>query len=169
MKIRLARNADCPLLPPIEASAGGAFAAIGMHDVAESAVPPAEAWEPYCASETLWVAVDEADRPYGFLASGVQDDFLFIYELAVAHDRQRQGAGRALLAAAEAKARALRLGHVYLTTFRDVPFNGPYYAGLGYQPVDEAELPGLLRPVLDAERRRFPEPDRARWAMRKAV
>lgn len=168
-QVRLATNADCRLLPAIETSAGRSFADIGMHDVAGETVPPAEAWEPYCESATLFVAVDEADRPFGFLASGPHGDILFIYELAVEYGRQRQGAGRALLAAAEVKAKALGLSAVYLTTFCDVPFNGPYYAGLGYVVVADTDLPGSLRPVLDAERRRFPEPDRARCAMKKAV
>jgi N-acetylglutamate synthase-like GNAT family acetyltransferase len=169
MRIRLAANHECRLLPEIEASAGKAFADIGMHDVAGEAAPPADAWEPHCASQTLWVAVDEADRPFGFLAAGVHPDLLFIYELAVAHDHQRQGAGRALLAAAEAGARALGLPAVYLTTFCDVAFNGPYYAGLGYEAVADADLPSALRPVMDAERRRWVEPDRRRCAMRKRV
>ncbi len=168
-QVRLATNADCKLLPDIETSAGQSFADIGMHDVAGGSAPPPEAWEPYCESATLFVAVDKTDRPFAFLASGAHGDILFIYELAVEYGRQRQGAGRALIAAAEVKAKALGLSAVYLTTFCDVPFNGPYYARLGYAVVDDADLPGSLRPVMDAERRRFPEPDRARCAMKKPV
>ncbi len=169
MRIRQATNADCGLLPAIEQSAGRAFADLGMDDVANEPLPPAEAWEPYCESQTLWVAVDEADRPFGFLASGVQGDLLFIYELAVAHGRQRQGAGGSLIATAEAAARALGLKSVFLTTFCDVPFNGPYYARLGYAMVGDAALSPTLQTVMTAERRRWPEPDRLRCAMRKLL
>lgn len=169
MRVRLAGNHECVLLPAIEMSAGEAFADIGMHDVAGDSTPPADAWEPHCASQTLWVAVDEADRPFGFLASGVQADILFIYELAVARDRQRQGAGRALIAAAEKGAKTLGMRAVYLTTFCDVPFNGPYYRELGYAVVADADLPPVLKPVMDAERRRWIEPDRQRCAMMKRV
>ena len=169
MRVRLAGNHECALLPAIEASAGQVFADIGMHDVAGDAAPPSDVWEPHCASQTLWVAVDDGDRPFGFLASGVQGDLLFIYELAVAHDHQRQGAGRALIAAAERGAAGLGLGAVYLTTFCDVAFNGPYYRALGYEVVADAFLPDVLKPVMDAERRRWTQPDRRRCAMRKTV
>jgi N-acetylglutamate synthase-like GNAT family acetyltransferase len=169
MRVRLAGNHECELLPAIETSAGQAFADIGMHDVAGESTPTAEIWEPHCASQTLWVAVDDADQPFGFLASGIQGDLLFIYELAVAHEHQRQGAGRALIAAAEAGATRLGLLAVYLTTFCDVAFNGPYYRKLGYEVVDDADLPDVLKPVMDAERRRWIEPDRRRCAMRKSV
>jgi len=167
--IRLATNADCKLLPGIAASAGRAFSEIGMADVADDAAPPATAWEPHCESGTLFVAVDEADRPFGFLAAGAQGALLFIYELSVAFERQRQGAARALMAAAEAKAKQLNLFEVYLTTFCDVPFNRPVYAKLGYVVVSDHELPSVLSPVMEAERRRWREPDRLRCAMRKQL
>lgn len=88
MKVRLGTNADCVHLPGIETSAGRLFADIGMHDVAGGAVAGADAWEPHCASQTLWVAVDDHDHPFAFLASGIQGEVLFIYELAVAYDHQ---------------------------------------------------------------------------------
>jgi GNAT superfamily N-acetyltransferase len=169
MRIRLATNDDCQHLPAIERSAGKAFADIGMHDVSGQDVPPAAAWEPYCESATLWVAADETDAPFGFLASGAHGNLLFIYELAVAANHQRQGAGRALMAAAETGARKLGLPRIYLTTFCDVPFNGPYYRKLGYRIVADVALPPPLQPVMLAERRRWSEPDRLRCAMVKDV
>ena len=169
MRVRLARNDECQHLPEIERSAGRLFVEAGMHDVAGEEVPEPHVWEPYCESETLWVAVDDSDRALGFLASGVQGEVLFVYELAVAYDHQRQGIGRALLAAAEAKAHALGLEAVYLTTFCDVPWNGPYYARLGYCVVEDADLPSQLHHVMDAERSKWTGPDRSRCAMAKPV
>jgi len=42
-------------------------------------------------------------------------------------------------------ARAEGYGAVTLTTFRDVPWNGPFYRKLGFQPVEELspELAGI--------------------------
>ena len=98
--IRAAVNPDCPGLPDIERSAAELFGEFGMHDVADGEVTNGGAWEPHCANETVWVAVDEHDTPIAFLASGVQAPVLFIYELAVQRDWQRRGIGRALLAQA---------------------------------------------------------------------
>jgi len=169
MRVRLATNSDCILLPAIERSAGRRFAEIGMEDVSIEPLPEAKAWEPHCASSSLWVSVDRQDQPFGFLAAGVHDDLLFVYQLAVAYERQRQGVGHALLARAEAGAQALGLDQVFLTTFCDVPFNGPYYQRQGYRTVDAADLPRALQPVMDAEHRRWSGPGWRRCAMRKAI
>ena len=140
-----------------------------MHDVAGNEPAPGERWEPLCASETLWVAEDDDAKLLGFLASGVHDDILFIYELAVAYDHQRRGAAAALLTTAEDKARARGLKGVYLTTFCDVPFNGPYYQRRGYSVVEDAHLPPQLYEVMEAERRQWTAPDRRRCAMVKLL
>ncbi len=169
MRVRLATNADCAQLQAVELSANRRFADVGMDDVAMEPAPDAAAWEPHCANSNLWVSVDAQDRPFGFLAAGPMGSFLFLYELAVAHDHQRQGAGHALLSAAEAGARALGLGEVFLTTFRDVPFNAPYYQRRGYRMVADEDLPAALQPVMDAERQRWSAPGRWRCAMRKCV
>lgn len=167
--VRLATNHDCALLPDIERSAVRRFADLGMDDVVGAPVAEAEAWEPHCESEGLWVSVDAQDRPYGFLASGQLDHSLFLYQLAVAYDHQRQGVGRTLLRRAEQAARGKGLKEVFLTTFCDVPFNGPYYARQGYHVVEDDALPPALQPVMDAERRRWSAPDRRRCAMLKRV
>lgn len=169
MRIRLALNVDCVFLPGIERSASRVFADIGMDDVAGAAVAEAEAWEPHCESEGLWVSVDEQDRPFGFLASGRLDEALFVYQLAVDYEHQRQGIGRALLRRAESAAHIMGLHEVLLTTFCDVPFNGPYYERQGYMTVKDADLPNALAPVMDAERERWNAPGRRRCAMRKLV
>jgi len=169
IKVRLATNGDCALLPSIELSASRRFAEIGMDDVAGEPPPDAAAWEPHCASSNLWVSVDDQDRPFGFLAAGVHGHLLFLYQLAVEYDHQRHGVGHALLAAAEGAARALGLHEVFLTTFCDVPFNAPYYERQGYRIVEDAGLPAALQPVMDAERRRWTTPGRRRCAMRKVV
>ena len=167
--VRVARNPDCPGLPDIERSAAQIFVDFGMPDVASGEITAAEAWEPHCANETIWVAVDSDDRPIAFLASGIQPPVLFIYELAVRREWQRRGIGRALLAKAADYAKGKGLYGVGLTTFCDVPWNGPYYAGQGYDLVQDEDLPPSMQPVIAAERTRWPEPDRRRCAMVKAI
>ena len=70
---------------------------------------------------------------------------LHIEQVSVHADSARQGIGRALIENVCARA-AGRHPAVTLTTFKDVPWNAPYYARLGFQIVTEEELtPGLRR------------------------
>ena len=81
----------------------------------------------------------EGDVPFGFAFAEPFEDALHLWELAVRLDAQRQGAGRALVMAVAADARARNLPAVTLTTFRDIPWNGPFYARLGFIEVPHAE------------------------------
>ena len=54
-----------------------------------------------------------------------------------------------------------------LTTFRDVPWNGPFYAGLGFRAVDEL-TPGLAA-VRDHEKAIGDDDFGPRIAMRKEL
>jgi N-acetylglutamate synthase-like GNAT family acetyltransferase len=49
---------------------------------------------------------------------------------------------------------------VSLSTFRDVPWNMPFYARLGFTVVPDSELGSALRAVVDDERRRGLDPSR---------
>ena len=48
---------------------------------------------------------------------------------------QRRGIGSALVRACLIDARNAGFAAVTLTTFRDVPWNGPFYVGLGFEEV----------------------------------
>ena len=54
---------------------------------------------------------------------------------------------------------------VTLTTFRDVPFNMPFYARLGFHVIVPEEFSPALRSVIEDETRRGLDP-RRRVAMR---
>ena len=55
-----------------------------------------------------------------------------------------------------------------LTTFRDVPWNAPYYERLGFTVVEPADQGPELRALVAAEAHRIPG-DAPRVAMRRAV
>jgi hypothetical protein len=57
----------------------------------------------------------------------------------------RRGAGRALLAGAEAWARGQGFGALTLTTFADVPWNAPLCSRLGYRILQAHEQGPELR------------------------
>jgi hypothetical protein len=55
---------------------------------------------------------------------------------------------------------------VSLSTFRDIPWNMPFYARLGFRVVRDSELGPALRGVVEDERRRGLDPSR-RVVMRR--
>jgi GNAT superfamily N-acetyltransferase len=90
------------------------------------------------------VFVDPDDRPVGYLLLDVVDGAAGVEQVSVDPDHARQGIGRALIERAVTWGRDHGLQAVTLTTFVDVPWNGPYYEWLGvsYLTRDE-ETPGL--------------------------
>jgi GNAT superfamily N-acetyltransferase len=143
--IRPARDDDLPLLAAVEVAAGELFRTVGMPDVADDEPPSVEE---LATAEALWVAVDEEDRPVGYVRVDVIDGHAHAEQLSVIPEHGRQGIGTALLEVAAQWARLRGDTEITLTTFRDVPFNAPIYARRGYEVVPEAdwgpELQGLV-------------------------
>jgi len=106
--------------------------------VASDIVSPARYYKPLIPQGRVWVATED-DKPFGFACVEAFDDALHLWEVAVRLDAQKRGAGRALVMAVAADARARALPALTLTTFRDIPWNGPFYAGLGFVEVPLAE------------------------------
>ena len=111
---------------------------------------PVEAWRPRMEAGTLWVA-EEAGRITAFLAASAYGDRLHIDEIDVARDQQGKGIGRQMLSDLMAWARANRFSCLSLTTFRNIPWNGPFYARLGFQDWPAEEAPGEIRHALASE------------------
>jgi predicted GNAT superfamily acetyltransferase len=64
----------------------------------------------------------------------------------------RRGVGSALVDAVCDQARKAGYPEITLCTFVEVPWNGPFYAGLGFTELTEAELTPGLQALRDAER-----------------
>ena len=95
--------------------------------------------------------VDQADHPIGFAIVHVLDQSVHLHELDVHPHHARQGLGRHLIAAIADWARARGLTALTLTTFADVPWNGPYYARLGFRTLDVTTLSSALQAVRQDE------------------
>lgn len=97
----------------------------------------------------------------GYAALKPIDDLAHLCEIDVHPDHGGAGIGRALMAAADAWARERGFPAITLTTFIDVPWNGPWYEKLGYAPFAEADWPpghaalwaDQLKSALDCSRR----------------
>ena len=131
--IRRARPGELGLLLDIERAAGRAFADIGMPEIAEDEPEPVGA---------AWVAVDEHDAPVAYLTSSEVDGCAHVDQVTVHPSHARRGIGAALIDhLAVVSGRPLTL-----TTFRDVPWNAPYYERLGFRVFEPGpELAALMR------------------------
>lgn len=126
---------DVACLPAIERAAGQRFRALPeLAWLADGDVISVEQHRGYAEQGLSWLAL-AADRPVGFLLAEAHASSLFIVELSVDLDWQGKGIGRQLIARAAEHARKKGLASLTLTTFRDVPWNAPFYARLGFERV----------------------------------
>ncbi|MEO9634440.1 MAG: GNAT family N-acetyltransferase [Parasphingorhabdus sp.] len=151
ISIRLATSQDAALLPDIERSAGKAFLSVpGLEWIASDAVMSARAHQIFIDEDTVWVATLDGGC-IGFVTTAIYDDALHILELAVADGYQGQGIGRRLMDRAHQHAAEFGFQAVTLTTFRDLAFNEGFYLKLGYQTLEETEIPERLAMILQSE------------------
>ena len=80
----------------------------------------------------------------------------YVEQIDVLPSHARRGIGAALLAAVAGLARARGWPALTLSTFKDVPFNAPYYARLGFEPVEHL-TPGLAKIRAEHEARGLDE------------
>jgi GNAT superfamily N-acetyltransferase len=140
-------------LPGIELSAAQKFAGQDVPPELLTDVAGPETYRPHLTGGTLWV-VDDGGEPVAFLAARVEDRRLHIDELDVRQDRQGRGLGRRLLAHAADWARTRGLETLSLTTFRNIPWNAPFYASVGFRDWPEEAAPATVRQALAGERAR---------------
>lgn len=88
------------------------------------------------------IAVDHTDTPIAFVIVRPLGEEFYIEQIDVdpAHAGKRIGAR--LLAAVAARGKALTL-----STFRDIPWNAPWYRRLGFIDLADDALPPLLRRI----------------------
>ena len=151
--IRATSDGDAELLPEIERSSGTLFRDwAGLEWIADDRVQSPEQHRTLVYTGVSLVAEDHAHRIVGFLNGEMAPDALHIYQVAVHPGHQRQGIGRRLIERAQEIAAEHGVNVLTLTTFRDVPWNQPYYLRLGFETMPDAALNARLRAVLDRER-----------------
>lgn len=149
--IRMARESDFPVLRNIERSAGLPFAEIGMAFVAEDEPPTIETLRTFAEDGRAWVSTDGHDRPIAYLLADVVDGNAHLEQVSVHGDYAHRGIGRTLLDHMIEWARERGLPAVTLTTYTEVPWNGPYYERCGFRYLTDAEETPGLRTIRAAE------------------
>lgn len=116
----------------------------------------------------LWVAL-ATDAPVGFAhAELIEPATAHLEEVDVDPAHGRRGLGTRLVLTLCEWAMSHGYEAVTLTTFRDVPWNMPFYARLGFEVVAGSELTPALRAIVDNEARRGLDPAR-RVVMRRPL
>lgn len=153
--IRLGMEADLQRLVVVEVEAGQVFRTVGMTKVAED-VPQIPDLREAAEAERLWVT-EVGSEVAGYISAEVLDGNAHVAQVSVAPAYAGRALGRAMIEFLEDWGRAAGCPATTLTTFRDVPWNGPYYLRLGYHVLrkedigpelamtmaQEASLPGI--------------------------
>lgn len=92
----------------------------------------------------------EVGDPVAFAHVVYAEGLAYLAQLSVLPSQGRRGLGSALVRHALEEAWQDGFDALWLTTYRDVPWNGPFYARLGFVETDESEP--FLRSQRDRER-----------------
>jgi GNAT superfamily N-acetyltransferase len=148
--VRLAGKADLANLQAIERVAATLFPDGRIPDVDD--VMPIGDLERAMESGLLLVATSPC-LVVGFAMAQEQDGFLHLAVMAVHPDHGNRGVGRKLVLAMIDEAARRKHRGVTLTTFADLPWNGPFYRKTGFRMLSDSELSPALRNLLAQEER----------------
>lgn len=156
-----------PSLPEIERLAASLFGDDVPAQLLETGTPAPLLAAAQCEG-TLWVAIGPDDQPVGFARLELVGNRAHLAELDVLPTHGRRGIGTALLQTVEAWAISNGFAELTLTTYREFPWNEPFYAHLGYEVVLERDLDDDLLQRFELEAGMESEQAR-RVAMRKSL
>jgi GNAT superfamily N-acetyltransferase len=137
VRIRLARPSDLRHLAAIEDAGVAIFEEHLGEELPEAFRTPAPSGVDRQLTGTVLVA-EEDGVVVGFAHLIHPDGFAHLEQLDVLASHRRRGIGAALVRAAMEEARWAGHDRLSLCTYRDLPWNGPFYAALGF-----AEKPRL--------------------------
>jgi len=154
-----ARRQDLTRLAAIELAAARLLAGHAPESVLNQATS-LEVLEEAQRAGHLWVVLAD-DLPVAFAhVELIERDAVHLEEIDVHPDHGRRGLGTKLVAEVCRWAASNGYGAVTLTTFRDVPWNLPFYARLGFDVVAPDEVSASLRAIVEDETRRGLDPSR---------
>lgn len=150
-EIRAPRPEEIVLLPDIERGASARFAPFGLEAVMSQVITPAAEHERARQEGRVWVAALRGGGPVGFALASLYGERAHLDELDVMEAHGRKGLGRKLVEAVERWARGQGARELTLSTMRDIPWNGPWYASLGFVYVAPDTYHAELRALVEKE------------------
>jgi GNAT superfamily N-acetyltransferase len=152
--LRRARPEELAVLPEVEHLAAQQFLQSAHPFIAGAETQTLEQLREYQRQGGVWVAVPaEGGGIAAFALCKEVDGAAYLAELDVHPEHARQGLGRALFEVLRHWAREQGYAEMLLTTFRDVPWNAPYYERWGFRIMREDEPGPGLRAIREHETR----------------
>ena len=148
-RLRLARAADAPGMAEVEPDAASLFDS--YEPFADFVLPPArneDCYRKLIGRGHCLVATSE-DTLVGFAAARPYGRELHLHELSVRRAFQNGGLGGTLLQAVAIDAINSGFRAITLCTFREVPWNAPFYRERGFVEVDDLDAHPRLRASMD--------------------
>jgi len=167
-EITTARPKDLPLLTGIELAAARLLAGHAPASVL-SETTSQEDFERSRAEGLLWVALAD-DVPVGFAQLEILEaSSAHLDEIDVHPHHGRRGIGTRLVRTVCEWSALNGYQAVTLATFRDVQWNMPFYAKMGFEVIAPQNLSSALRSVIDDEKRRGLDTTRRVVMQRRSV
>jgi GNAT superfamily N-acetyltransferase len=148
--IRPARPDEIACIREIEDAAGSMFSGTGLIDEALDVSFPLDDLVRLVDWGQVWVACDE-ELPVGMVIASVREGTVYIEEMDVLPSHGRRGVGTRLLTTVIEWARARGHHAITLSTFRDAPWNGPFYRRNGFHDLESAEWTPWMRAIREHE------------------
>ncbi len=143
-RIRSARGDEVEAMQMIDIASSSMFRGLGLIDFGpddRQITPiPENIIRQAFADQLVWVASDERDRAIGFALCTARDTELYLDQVSVLPEHGQQGLGGRLLDRVFDAAYEGGYKSISLSTFRDVPWNGPFYKKKGFREVPHGKL-----------------------------
>lgn len=151
--ISLAELEDIPAMIAVDKAASTLFAPTGLinPEALGDHVPP-EVFEAEIPLGNVFVTRNMHNWATGFALVRPRGNGLYLDQVSVHPDHGQRGLGRWLLMAVLSEAEARKLPHVSLSTFRDLPWNGPFYRSLGFTELARDRLEPYMLEIEEAQK-----------------
>jgi GNAT superfamily N-acetyltransferase len=170
--LRVAKVDEIDVLCDIDRDASRLFDQAGLEltfpNDLEFAAAECRRWLECLRSGTTLLASNRSGEVVGFAALRVLDGEPYLEQLSVRLQAMRKGIGTALLDAAARVAARTRARFIWLTTYRHLPWNAPFYEKAGFRTVPAEQCGSEMVQELLFQRRLLPASDE-RVAMRKLL
>ena len=150
--IGLAKLEEIPALISLDKAASTLFEPTGL--LAPEALNdhvPADILEHEIPEQNVFVARNQHGWAVGFILIRPRGNGLYLDQVSVHPDHGQQGLGRALVECVITEAERRKLPHVTLSTFRDLPWNGPFYQSLGFRELDRKKFAPYMLEIEEAQ------------------
>ena len=159
--IRLGRTDELGAILEVERLAGQRFSVYGINPTKEEDEREEESdnddyefgaeHEEGLKNNRLWVAVTPGSKIVGFALAQVVDNEGHLRELDVLQEYGRKGIGQTLINTVIDWCHTQGYTTLTLTTFKDIPFNRPYYEKVGFKVIQIGNLRGRLKEMITEE------------------